>query len=171
MAYADLVTIQATDPGDILTAAWCDQVRDNDEFLIDPPACSISDVAQSVSNNTTTTLGGTATESFDNDSMHSNVSNRSRITAQTAGRYLLISSVAFTANPTGFRRSSFLVDGTTAIGGMTIEPDDGVANLRLTSARAVVLSAGQYVEVTCLHTGGFAIDCTLDEFVAIFLTR
>ena len=87
------------------------QVRDNLEFLIDPPACSVfNTVAQSLATGSATVLDANS-ENFDNDAMHSNVTNNSRITVQTAGRYLFYTRVEFAANATGVREIRFNKNG------------------------------------------------------------
>lgn len=171
MAYADLSTIQATDPGDPLTAAWCDQARDNGEFFVDPPACSVfGSSAQSVPDSSPTPLTANS-ESFDNDSMHSTVTNTSRLTMQTAGRYLCVATATFAADVDGFRRLTFRVDGTTSHTAVTAPVSSGSVNAGITGVRALVLNAGQYVEVLATHSAGAALDVTLVEFFAMFLTR
>lgn len=172
MAYADLATVQATDPGDPLTAAWCDQVRDNEEFLIDPPFASVfNNTTQSVADNTITLLTANA-ENFDNDAMHSTVTNTGRLTAQTEGRYEFTCRVNFQADTTEGRRV------------LQIRKNGGTA-ITVNSSRAVIdgnsqtLSgflkdtaiAGDYWEVLCLHTAGNALTVTLQEFTAEFITR
>lgn len=172
MAYADLATIQNTDPGDILTAAWCDQVRDNGEFFVDPPTCSVSGSStQNVENDEPTVLTA-ATENFDNDSMHSTSSNTSRVTIQTPGRYLFLATVRFdnNSNP-GIRRVSLLVNGTTTIGGMQVA---GVTNqpVRIQATRSFVLDEGEYVEALAYQTSTQDLmTVNLDELFAMFLTR
>lgn len=171
MAYADLLTVQTLNTGDILTAACMTQVRNNGEFFIDPPAASVFNSAvQSISNNTTTALTANS-ENFDNASMHSTSVNTARITITTAGRYLFLATVLFANSATGYRRVSFRVDGATAYGGISGLVDAANVGARITAGRSLVLTAGQYVEVTCLQTSGGALDATLEEFVAIFMTR
>ena len=177
MAYADPATIQATDPGDPLSAAWCDQVRDNGEFFIDPPACSISDMTgSSVPTATPTLLGGASTETFDNDSMHSTSSSQSRITVQTPGRYLFMSTVTYASHAgadDSFLRVSLRVNGTTSYGGMQIKGQTAASQaVRIQATRALVLAAGDYVETLVQHTlGGTVNPVTLDEMFCMFLTR
>ena len=177
MAYADLTTIQATDPGDPLTAAWCDQVRDNEEFFIDPPTCAIySSSAQSVSTNTVTALTADS-ERFDNDSMHSTSSNTSRITIQTEGRYLLGCVVRFAffaaVQP---RLVQFRFNGNAStvvnVGQLGSVPDTvTVRDTIISGATAEVFTAGDYIEVTARQETGGSLNVTLDNFFAIFLTR
>jgi hypothetical protein len=173
VAYVDLNTIHNPATGTVAPAAWGDQVRDNFEFLINPPACSVSSNDDQVFlANDTTTVVPAPNESFDNDGMHSTVSNTSRITIQTAGRYLFMATARFDSNGSGgMRRVSLLVNGTSSYGGMQII---GAANdpVRIQATRALVLSAGEYVETTAWQNSGSGlIGVTLDEFFVKYITR
>lgn len=172
MAYADLATIQDTDPGDILTAAWCDQVRDNGEFLIDPPVCSVyASSSQTVPTATMTVLTADG-ENFDNDSMHSTSSNTSRITIQTAGRYLLIATAIFATGSADERNVQFYVNGTTALEGTKVNANaSGSQNTVITTSRSYVFAENDYVEVRVRQRTGGDLDVGLNEFFASFLTR
>jgi hypothetical protein len=174
LQYVDPNTIHNPATGTAIPAAWGDQVRDNLESHEDPPVCSISDSAVTVNSATLVVLGATGTENFDNDAMHSNVTNRSRITIQTAGRYLFLGN-AFTDSFTGtlhaFVRISFRIDGTTAVGGTQLKNSTATEAVRLTAARSLVLTAGQYVEMTTQHSLSGSVQVTLDEFLGIRLTR
>ena len=78
-------------------------IRDNLNFLYGAPACRVyHNAAQSITTATDTILDFN-TERFDNDTMHSTVSVIGRITATTAGRYLVITNAEFAANATGYR--------------------------------------------------------------------
>lgn len=174
MSYVDLNTIHNPATGTVAPAAWGDQVRDNLEFLIDPPACSVfASSAQSVANGTTTSLNA-GSENYDNDAMHSTVSQTSRITAQTAGRYEISATVAF-APGTGRRITSFLVNGTTTLDGdsRVSAVTGGAAGVtdRVSINRTVTLAVGDFVEVQVNQNSGGNLDVTLNEFVAMFRTR
>ena len=170
MAYAALTTVQTLNPGDILLAATLQQANSNLEFLINPPACSIKhSAAQSIATATTVTMLGD-TENYDNDAMHSTVTNNSRITAQTAGRYLATALVEFPTNGTGIRSLNFLVNNTTTYAGIQIG-STGSGNLLPPAARTLILSAGDYVECTAYQTAGGTISVQLVEFALMFLTR
>lgn len=171
MAYVDPNTIQDTDPGDTLTAAWCDTVRDDLEFLVDPPTCSVyGSAAQSIPDDTTTTMLADS-ENHDNDSMHSTSSNTGRITAQTAGRYLFNGTVEFAANSTGRRLIYLRVNGTTSYllysSAAPTSPTTAVGSF----TKTLVLAAGDYVEVRANQNTGGSANATLAEFAGIFLTR
>lgn len=174
MSYVDLNTIHNPSPGGVAPSAWGDQIRDNFEFLIDPPVCSVAGSGtQNVEHDDPTVLNA-PTENFDNDGMHSTVSNTSRITAQTPGRYLFMATVRFDDNSNaGVRRVSLRVNGTTLIGGMQVHFVSTNGNpVRIQATRALVLSAGDYVEPVAYQNSGVDIlTVHLDEFLAMFLTR
>jgi hypothetical protein len=171
VSYVDLNTVHNPATGTVAPAAWGDQSRDNFEFLIDPPACSIFETSvQSVANDTNTALTSNE-ENFDNNAMHSNVSNTSRITAQTAGRYQLIGSVNFAADPDGIRQITFRVDGTTTLVPSVQVGGTSAGSTGLTLVANVILTVGQYVECMARHTAGNALDCKMQEFSATFITR
>jgi hypothetical protein len=171
MPYVDLNTIHVPVTGAVAPAAWGTGVRTNDEFFIDPPACNVfNSVPVSVANDTNTLLNANS-ERFDNDAMHSTVSQTSRITCQTAGRYELTAAITFAVAAAGVRSIAFLINGTTR----SLRHRSGSG----TSGEAVVfgtdmkttLAVGDYVECEVRHTSGGALDCTLNEFTAEFITR
>jgi hypothetical protein len=173
--YTSIESIHNPATGTVAPATWGDQIHTNLEFLIDPPACSISQSAsQTVASATTVVLGTTSLEVYDNDAMHSDSTNRSRITVQTAGRYLAMATV-FTDNFLGtadaFYRFLFRKNGTTSIGGFRMKNAGTTEAVRLAASRTLVLAASDYMEVTFDHTLGGSIEVTLDEFQMTFLTR
>jgi hypothetical protein len=171
VAYADLATVQTTDPGDVLTAAWCDQVRDNEEFLIDPPACSVfASGAQSVADDTGTDLTANS-ENFDNDSMHSTSSDTARITIQTPGRYLVFGQVVFAADADGRRALLFRVNNTTDYNVQAVLSVGAINSMAISGVRALTLAAGDYVTCRVVHTAGGSLNVTLNEFASFFMTR
>lgn len=171
MAYVDLNTLQTYNPGDILTAAALQQIRLNQEFFIDPPGCSIyNSAAVSALNNTATILNANS-ENFDNDSMHSTSTNTSRITIQTAGRYLLSAQVGFAANATGNRQVGLYKNGVSVPGDELHDNGGGTNSTGIGYTRTLVLAAGDYVEIAATQRSGGALNVTLTEFVAFFMTR
>lgn len=171
MAYEDLLNIQTLDVGDILTAACMTQARDNDEFLIDPPACSVyHSTTQSQASGTTLVGLSANSENYDNASMHSTSSLTSRIVVPLDGRWEIGTVVAWAADGAGNRAVAFRVNGT----------DDYVVDIRggtstnstvQNGSRTLVLTAGDRVEVFVWQTSGSPLDCTLDEFYCLFRTR
>lgn len=171
MAYVDIATIQTYNPGDILTAAALDQIRDNEEFLIDPPACSVYGTASvSVPDATGTELAANA-EAFDNDSMHSTSGSTTRITFQTAGRYEVKGTVEFAADPDGSRRVDFIYNGATVVECMNVASGSAISAVILSGSRDFIVSAGDYAELRVTHTAGAALNVHLREFAATFITR
>ncbi len=172
MPYSDLALTHVPATGNVAPAAWGTQIRTNFEFLIDPPACSVlGSSAQSVANDTLVILNA-GSETFDNDGMHSTVTNNSRITAQTAGRYLINTVVEFAANAASYNQVDFLKNGATTLPGTRLPPvTTGAFPTALAITETVVLAAGDYVEVRVRHTAGGTIDVTLAQFNALFMTR
>ena len=173
MSYVDLALIHDPVTGAVAPASWGDQIRENLEFLIDPPACSVNhSTNQSVPNATVTALLAD-TEQFDNDSMHSTSSNTSRITIQTGGRYLIFATVRTGSNQTGHRQVQIRANGDQVNSAYNIGRHDaaGDASTVISGSRALVLSAGEYVECTLEHNAGIDVTTALEEFAAYFMTR
>lgn len=171
-AYVDLLSIQTLNAGDVLTAALMQAIRNDLERLIDPPAASIfNNAAQTVGTGGGNTVLTANSENFDNDSMHSTSVNTSRITFNTAGRALLVSTTSFAADADGNRRVSFLHNGATSYGGLTGITDISNIGVRITAVRFLTVAVADYVEPTCQHTAGNNLGVTLEEFVAVVMTR
>lgn len=170
MAYADLLTIQTLNTGDILSAACMTQVRNNEEFLIDPPAVSVSNSAGQTVASTVDASMNADTELFDNNSMHSTTVNTSRITIQTSGRYIIVMTVAWPVDVDGYRLLGVRVDGTTTYNVATVPAAPSLPTI-ISGTKMLTLTAGQYVECRTRHTAGNDLDVELREFGAYFLTR
>jgi hypothetical protein len=174
VSYTDLATIHVPSTGGVAPAAWGLQIRTNQEFMINPPACSVF-------NSTSQNVGGNAisvmlanSENYDNNGMHSTVSNTGRITAQTAGRYQFVATISFSGtnlDANQFCSVSLLVNGTTRLNGIGGQLGNAVVGAVATVVRTAVLSAGDYVESEAFHLDANTIACTLHEFSALYLTR
>lgn len=171
MAYVDLNTAHNPATGTVAPAAWGDQVRDNLEFLVDPPACSVFHSAAVGTTNATILNLLANSENFDNNAMHSTVSNTDRITAQTAGRYLFFCTVTFAANATGARLVQFQKNGVTAFNMAHSAPTPSGRDTDLSGVRAIDMAVGDYVVVQARQDSGGALNVTLKEFGAAYLTR
>lgn len=177
MPYVDPNTIHNPSTGGIAPASWGDVIRDDLEFLIDPPACSLSrSTNQTVGTSTSTATDLTAdTEAFDNDAMHSLVTNTERITFQTAGNYLVIATVEFDgADTDGERVLRFLFNNVTVVRGMRIQANAAVSNFptALTLARFINnVVAGDFVTCQVRQNSGSSLAVSLVEFSATYLTR
>lgn len=172
MPYVDPNTIHNPATGTVAPAAWGDVIRDDLEFLVDPPAASVfNSAAVSVADNTLTTLNANS-ELFDNDAMHSTSVNTSRLTAQTAGRYLITARVNFAADITDGRRVIQLRKN--GSGGTTVSSHRAVidgSSQTLVGFILDIMAVTDYWECRVLHTAGAALDCTLQEWSALFITR
>lgn len=172
MAYADLLTIQTLNVGDILTAACMTQVRNNDEFLIDPPVCVVFNSAATILTTAVTLYLAADSEVSDNAAMHSTVTNNTRITATVAGRYLLIGTVDFATHATGERDVRFRVNGTTNVPTSKGAPNpSGSQSTTVTGVRMIQMAVGDYVECGATQRSGGALAGQLLEFGAFFMTR
>jgi hypothetical protein len=172
VAYVDLNTVHNPATSTVAPAAWGDLVRDNQEFFIDPPACSISaSIPQSCANNTNVDLLSD-TELFDNDAMHSTGSNTERITIQTPGRYRLQAIVQHSSvSASGpLRAGRFEVNGTTVLQGTRVEGATGY-NPICNFVRTYVFAASDYVTCQGFQNSGVAANIQLLEFSAVFITR
>lgn len=90
--------------GRIKAGVWNDDVRDAVNFLLNPPTCRVYQGSAGTTLATATaTLLPFDTESWDTDASHSTSTNPSRLTAVTAGKYLVVAQVSYAANATGQR--------------------------------------------------------------------
>lgn len=110
------------------------------------------DSAQSITNNTETLITFNQ-ETFDNDTMHDNATNNSRITITTAGVYLIKAQLAFASNSTGYRQALFKKSNSSALAYVTIAAANGErTNVQITTLAE--LSASDYIEVYGRQTSG-----------------
>lgn len=168
--YVDPNSVHNPSTGAVAPAAWGDTLRDCLEFLIDPPACSVfHNTTQSVSSGSGTILNANS-ETADNDAMHSTVSNTSRITINTAGRYQFQANVQFAGNVTGYRQIQFQVNGATVFATdrmISVGSNDTIFSC--VAFRTLIV--GDYVEVNVFQNSGSSLNVTLNEFTACFRTR
>jgi hypothetical protein len=170
--YVDPNTVHNPSTGAVIPAAWGDTVRDDLEFLIDPPACSVyNSTVQAVTTGLTGEELTANSENYDNDSMHSTVSATSRITFQTAGRYFISARVQYATGAGDRRLTQFLFNGATSVNADQRSPTGGAYSTIVSTDCTYVATAGEYVEVHVAQDSGGDLDVTLLEFVAIFQTR
>lgn len=113
----------------------------------------------SIPNNTETTLTFDS-ERWDTDEIHSTVSNTSRLTAPTAGKYFIYAHVRFSQNPTG-RRLLRLKLGAPATHLATQDaPGFSAAtdSTFLSVSTHYQLAAGDYVEAVVIQSSGGQLD-------------
>ena len=127
----------------VTSTNWNELVNDL-IFLSNPPRAKVHKVAaQTLANNTLTSLTF-VTEDYDTDTIHSNASNTERLTATTAGLYVVTASVFFDANATGYREIRLYKNGS--------------GSTWLNGALTTGLAATDYVEVYALQTSGGNLD-------------
>ena len=173
MPYVDLNTIHNPATGTVAPAAWGDQVRDDLEFLVDPPACSVFASSDTVVATATDVLLPAPSENFDNDAMHSTVTNTGRITIQTAGRYLFFARIAFQASTAGtYRAIRYKLNGGSVVELNNAAPvADASVSTILPISWTLVLAASDYVEIWVRQNTGGNLNSRIMEFAATYLTR
>lgn len=122
---------------------------------VSTPAARVTQVSSTTLSSGTEAVIPMASETFDTDTMHSTVTNTSRLTAITSGKYLIMGQATFASNSIGYRRLRILLNGATAIGEFRAAPVPG--NSVTFQVRALYsLAAGEYVELAafqnCLTT-------------------
>ena len=141
-------------------------VRDNETFLRNPPQCSASNSTGQNINSSTDTILSANTELFDTDGMHSTVTNNSRITIQTAGRYRVSAHASWDASTGGsYRRLRVSINGSTLhtldLTSLVNSSGAGTGN---NGSRCFILAATDYVEIEANHNAGVTLGVTLAEF-------
>lgn len=121
--------------------------------------CRVYNSGSQSINNTTLTALTFDSELYDDDTMHSTVSNTSRITMTTAGRYHVGATVTFDANATGSRIVLLRLNGTTYFAKdrhMTVTT--GSTTTSATVSSDYNFSATDYVEVIVYQDSGGALN-------------
>lgn len=100
-------------------------------------------------------------ERYDTDNIHDNVTNNSRLTCRTAGKYIIVAGASFAVNVTGLRIFAIRKNGTVPLGAI-------VYNACLTDATITTVSTidslivGDYVEFIVKQTSGGDLIVTYD---------
>lgn len=148
-AGADVTT------GDLITAAqWNNYlgVSGSLEFLHDKPMARVyHNASQAATQEAFTTLAFNS-ERFDNDVIHDVSTNNSRLTCKTAGKYLIIANVYWsavqpTAEGTTFLRTSLKLNGTTYIASVRHLPPTESSNWGQIVTTLYQLAVNDYIEV------------------------
>jgi len=172
VGYIDTNTVHNPATGTVAPAAWGDTVRDDLEFFIDPPACAVKhSTTQSIATATTVALACN-TEDFDNNAMHSTVTNNSRITIVTAGRYEFATTLRYAFHATGSRLARFQVNAGTVYEVMFVAASTATNDTTVVGGtKKLTLVAGDYVETIGFQTSGGNLNVEVLEFSAKFITR
>ena len=134
-----------------------DEWGGNVAFLANPPACRVyHNAAQSTTTGVELSLALNS-ERWDTDTMHSTVTNNSRITFTTGGLYLLVGHIEFAANATGYRLASIRWQNTTTLAVQTTKPHGTFAD-RLTVTCVYGFGAGEWVELRAFQDSGGSLN-------------
>jgi len=138
--------------GSATTLARSDHVHDMADIGVKVTDASL----QSIPNATVTAINFD-TERYDTDTMHDNVTNNTRLTATTAGKYLIIGQAAFDTDVNGRRSINIRLNGSTFIAVVEHDTNQNAASVPLV---AVIfdLSAADYVELLLFQSSGGAIN-------------
>lgn len=168
MAYADLASVHNPSAGvNDATAAWGDQIRDNQEFLSAPPhAHAYKASAQSIGDASSTRLTFD-TERRDNDTIHSTAALTGRFTCVTAGYYEIFCAGVFAADSTGLRILQAYLNGSALdpFGDFEGNPNALVV-CQLSTAFAYPLSATDYVEFFVYQSSGGNLNATFEAGIS-----
>jgi len=104
-------TISTFTAGQVLTAAQMNDLGENSNNFRVPPMCRVKQTSGTSISDASNTILAFDAEDFDTDGMHDNATNNSRITINTAGVYLVIASVRYTAGVSDDTRISILKNG------------------------------------------------------------
>jgi len=149
----DTVTLIETDAGDETTTFL--GAIDMSGATVDLPtiwARAYHNTTQSIADTTDVTLAFNA-ERYDTDTIHDNSTNNSRLTATTAGIYLITASVEFDGSASGNRWLVVELNGTTKLAGHISRHSDGDTTY-MSISTIYSLSATDYVEVYVYQNSG-----------------
>ena len=127
-------------------------------------------VDQSISNITNTILSFD-NERYDTDTIHDIVTNNSRLTCKTAGKYLIMSTVAFDTNATGRRKAWLLLNGVTVITMGTVLVLAATDWCVFSLGTIYDLAVNDYVEVLVYQDSGVALLVKLGAGSAEFMMQ
>src|SRR4029077_13644120 len=101
-------------------------------------------------------------ERWDTDNIHDNVTNNTRFTCRTAGKYLVTFSAAFAPNATGTRGFCFRVNNTTLQGVVLIQAVSVAGREHYGNANIVLdLVVGDFVECLVYQESGAALNTSI----------
>jgi hypothetical protein len=120
-----------------------------------PRASAYNSATQTLTTAVATTLTFDS-EDFDVGTMHSTVSNTSRVTVPTSqgGLYLIIGGTTFAANATGYRELDLKKNGTTTMTSVVNPSNSGATVTAIQVMTVLVLAAADYIELIGTQTSG-----------------
>lgn len=160
--------------GETVTAALMNSdVRDPLIMLVNTPRVRVYNSTGPSLTNATATLLSWDTEEINTNTMHSTVTNTSRLVATTAGRYLVIAQAGFASNATGARQVNVRKNaaGSSAGGtGLTSNTCSSVmaSNVVAASTFSTFLNAADYLEMFATQTSGGALAVNQGQWSTFF---
>lgn len=116
-------------------------------FLLDPPGAQVRrSTPQAIGAGTNPAIAFDL-EDFDNDTMHSTVSNTGRLTCFTAGRYLVSGVIPYDAATNGTREARLVKNGAALIAGGRVIETSATGLAMVLPAIEVPMIVGDYVEL------------------------
>jgi hypothetical protein len=106
------------------------------------------------------------TETHDTDTIHSTVTNTTRLTCATTGVYSIGGSLMYAANATGNRDAYILLNNTTFIAADN-RAARATGGTTLTPQTIYPLTAGDYVELVTYQTSGGALNVEAYDAIGI----
>ncbi len=170
MPYVDPLVIQNPATGVVASALWGDTVRDNFEYLVSPPRCSINGTATVTSSGVLTGLNG-QTEDYDTDGMH--IVTHSYMDINTAGRWAVSATASFEASASGTHRylEVYQLNTSTRYTMQMVPPVAAGYFTVLSGTRFLSLTTGDTIQIRGRQDTGGALSVTLDDFTAVWLGR
>lgn len=120
--------------------------------------------AQSIDTATPTALAFNS-ERYDTDVIHDTVTNNSRLTCKTAGKYLIIGNLTWQANTTGQRGTSILLGGVTQLAYLYVDPV-GSGKPRAFIATIYSLAVNDYVQLIATQNSGIALTIDVEANIS-----
>ncbi|KKL83056.1 hypothetical protein LCGC14_1978570 [marine sediment metagenome] len=138
--------------GSATTPARSDHVHKN----MDIGARAFDNANQTISDNTATAIDLNS-ERYDTDTIHDLSTNNSRLTATTAGKYVITANIEFASNSTGRRLITIRLNGSTFIAEMEWDANQNDTT-RMALTTIYELAATNYVEIVVLQTSTGNLD-------------
>lgn len=137
---------------------------------VQPYALVTTNVNQSISNNTNTTLAF-ASEISDGNAMHDTASNNSRITIPKSGIYLISANITWAANGSGQRYVGVLINGSISSALQNIVfPVGGAVDVTIQTVTfpPYSLAAGDYIEIRVFQVSGGSLNVNSGSNFGVF---
>jgi hypothetical protein len=134
---------------------------DNTLKLSNVPSCRAYNNANISIPNGALTVIPFNSELYDTDAIHDTVTNNTRLTCKTAGKYLIIANVAWALTGTGRRSINLLLNQSTIIASQESSPQvDAIATTANNVSTVYNLAVNDVVEVQVYQTSGAALNIT-----------